>query len=159
MKSIRATVVAIVAASFGVCASATECTKLDEYAALAIAGYLDSWNNVFLAYREFRQCDDGAIAEGYSEMVARLLVDHWSRLSELQNLIAKDRDFEPFVLKRVNATLDPKDIEKLKHLVKTNCPRTSRVLCTKLLERAEAAARHRRSCVSHGPFLVVLHGR
>jgi len=130
---------AIVAATAGISAGAKECTAREEYAALAVVEYLDSWKNVNLAYRHFQQCDDGAIAEGYSEAVARLLVDHWSRLPELGKLTANDSGFESFVLKRINATLDAKDLDKLHDLAKEKCPKGHRILCGKLTVRVESA--------------------
>jgi hypothetical protein len=131
--SLFATVAALSAS-----AVAKNCTQIEEYQAVGVIPYLDTWPNVNLAYRQFGHCDDGAIAEGMSEMVVRLLVDHWSRLPELRKLTQADSTFETFVLKKINATLDAKDLDKLHDLAKLKCPRGSSQLCRKIVERTEA---------------------
>lgn len=78
---------------------AAECSSLDVYAAEEVADYPDSWKNVHLAFQEFAKCDDGGVAEGYSEAVARLLADRWNTLPELVRLIHSDPPFEAFILR------------------------------------------------------------
>lgn len=46
----------------------------------AVTDYLDSWQNIAQCFRQFRACDDGGIAEGISDAVARLLANRWDRL-------------------------------------------------------------------------------
>jgi hypothetical protein len=37
------------------------------------ASSLENWAAVYRSYQEYQGCDDGAISEGYSESVSRLL--------------------------------------------------------------------------------------
>ncbi len=115
------------------------CSTRESQRAEMEAGTLRSWDALYKSHRLYRQCDDGAIAEGYSESVARILVDHWGTLPRLAYLATKDRTFQHFVLRHVDATLDMKDVEKIRTKVKTQCPMDLRVLCDALGKRAEAA--------------------
>ena len=134
----RALVVALTAIALPSLAS-TDCSKFDEYAALRLVPYLTTWSNVALAHEEFRQCDDGAIAEGFSEMIVRLLVDQWPRLYELRRLTDKRSDLETFVLRHVNATLDQSDLKKLERLSRSKCTTPMQALCAKLANAARGA--------------------
>ena len=67
---------------------------------------LKSWNSVYRFYARFSQCDDGGIAEGTSDAVAKLLANHWDTVTELVKLISSHKGFENFVLRHVDETID-----------------------------------------------------
>jgi len=98
-----------------------------------------TWDALYKSYRLYGNCDDGAIGEGYSESVARILVDHWRTLPRLASLAKKDADFRHFVLKHVDATLDMKDVEKIRTKAETQCPPGLHVLCDDLRKQATSA--------------------
>ncbi|HSZ63521.1 MAG TPA: hypothetical protein VK828_17110 [Terriglobales bacterium] len=98
-----------------------------------------SWETLYTSYRSYRQCDDGAIGEGYSESVARLLVDHWNALPQLAGLARRDAEFRAFVMRHVDATLNMDDVEKIRKKAKTLCPTGSRTVCNDLAKRADSA--------------------
>jgi hypothetical protein len=77
------------------------CSNTDARRAEAQAETLRSWDDLYKSYTFYRQCDDAAIAEGYSESVARILVDHWITLPRLAQLARKDNEFRHFVIKQV----------------------------------------------------------
>ncbi|HZX27697.1 MAG TPA: hypothetical protein VFF16_11535, partial [Telluria sp.] len=64
---------------------------------------LESWAALDQARRRFSHCDDGSIAEGFSEAVARLLVDRWKTLRMLTLLARQDARLTSFVLKHIDA--------------------------------------------------------
>ena len=106
--------------------------------ALTVTGRA-SWDTLYKSYRLYGNCDDGAMGEGYSESVARILVDHWRSLPRLASLARKDADFRHFVLKHVDATLDMKDVEKIRTKAETQCPPGLHVLCDDLRKQATSA--------------------
>ena len=83
---------------------------------------LHSWDALYKSYMSSRLGDDGAIGEGYSESVARILSDHWNTLPRLSQLAGKDADFRAFVIRHLDATLNMDDVEKIKKSAKTQCP-------------------------------------
>lgn len=115
------------------------CTDAEGKRALSEAVTLRTWDALYKSYGLYRNCDDGAVGEGYSESVARVLVDHWSTLPRLAYLARKDPDFRHFVLTHVDATLDMKDVEKIRGNADSHCPNELRKLCRDLREQAKSA--------------------
>jgi len=130
---------AIVGAAAFVChAQQRPCSSADANQADE-AGRLRSWDALYRSYRRYApRCDDGSIAEGYSESVARILVDHWNtspRLSEL----AEDHWFQKFVLRHIDATMDSGDLYKIRERALHNCPSNQKNICGQLKQAAEHA--------------------
>ncbi|MBF5041599.1 hypothetical protein FGE12_04310 [Aggregicoccus sp. 17bor-14] len=86
------------------------------------------------------RCDDGALAEGYSELVTSTLAQRWSQVAELARLARTDRAFLAFVLRHVDASASEDDLRRVAENARTACPKgVSRALCADL-ERAAARA-------------------
>jgi hypothetical protein len=100
---------------------------------------LHTWDALYTSFRSYRHCDDGAVGEGYSESVARILVGHWNTLTRFSSLCTANVDFRRFVLKHVDASLDMKDVEKIKAKARTQCPQGLRALCDDLSKQADFA--------------------
>ena len=115
------------------------CSDDEGRTALNEAATLRSWDALYKSYKSYRHCDDGAIGEGYSESVARILVDHWSTLSRLSQLGNKDAGFRAFVVHHVDATLNMDDVKNVKRRAKAQCPNELRTLCSDLAKRADSA--------------------
>ena len=69
------------------------CTTAEGRRVMDEADRVRTWNALYKSYRLYRQCDDGAIAEGYSESVARILVDHWKSLTNWTSSRRRMQDF------------------------------------------------------------------
>jgi hypothetical protein len=116
-------------------ALADDCTRTDAQIAGTVTDYLDSWKNVAIAFKEFAKCDDGEVAEGFSDKISRLLADHWQRLPELVQLAAKSPGLEAFVVKHLDETINLVDAQKISKLARHSCPSVARSLCTKIKAR------------------------
>lgn len=126
----------------GAChARAKACSPKEAEAADAAVDGLDSWTNVERAYKKYGHCDDGSIAEGNSEAVARLLVDHWNTLPLLAALVKRDPAFKRFVLRHIDTTLETDDLDRIGIFASTQCPPGSAPLCRELLQTAARAAK------------------
>jgi len=99
---------------------------------------LRSWNSLYTSYQLYRHCDDGAIAEGYDESVARILVDHWETLPRLNQIGSRHLSFRNFVLKHVGGTMDLDDLKKIGMNATDRCPSGLRSLCNDLKKGADA---------------------
>jgi hypothetical protein len=102
---------------------------------------LHTWDALYTSFKSYRQCDDGAVGEGYSESVARILVDRWNTLPQLSRLVRKDTEFRPFVLKHVDATLDIRDVRRIRTDARTRCPAGLNEICNDLTKQADTALR------------------
>ena len=119
-------------------ASQRPCTSAEAQRADLEADKLRTWDALYKSYKRYAHCDDGAIAEGYSESVARILVDHWKTLSELVSFSKNDAKFFHFVLRHLDATLNPTDVEKIKANATDQCPTSLQATCVDLRKKAES---------------------
>ena len=78
------------------------CTSLEGRHALDEADALRSWDALYKSYLTFGHCDDGAIGEGYSESVARILADHWNTLPRFVHVAGKNAAFQAFVIRHLD---------------------------------------------------------
>ena len=113
-------------------ASAGICSRQEAYAAEIVSDYIESWNKLRAAYKEFEHCDDGVVAEGFSDVVARLLTKQWVRLPELSTEIKQDASFGDFVLRHINGTWDMRVRKHVAALAASSCPVGESLLCEKI---------------------------
>ncbi len=101
--------------------------------------HIRTWKDLYKYYRTYKRCGfDADAAEGVSESIARLLVDHWDTLVEGAKLAQQERGFREYLLGGVNATVSAKDLE----LIRTkseSCPAMAASLCGELRKRASSA--------------------
>lgn len=121
-------------------AHAKVCSERDATAADAMVDHLDSWAQVSTTFTKYGQCDDGEIAEGNSEVIARLLVDHWDTLPQLGTLIRHDPQLKGFILRHIDTTLDTDDLTKIARLSASSCPAGMNALCRALGDAALKAS-------------------
>jgi hypothetical protein len=130
-----------VLAEFWFCAPtafADECSKQDAFIAEAASDHLDTWRKVARARKQFASCDDGGVAEGFSDAVARLLARQWAQVPALVSLIHSQPELEPFVLAHLNEFDDFDDLKAIRTLASHRCPPTATNLCAKLVHRIDS---------------------
>lgn len=99
---------------------------------------LKSWGAIYKHYKQFAKCDDGSIAEGYTESISKMLSNQWSELNNLENLIKKDEKFKEFVIKHINSTMDEVDRKKILNNAIKNCNTNLDKLCKNIVHAAES---------------------
>jgi len=104
------------------------------------ASTLETWQSVFVSYKKYKQCDDGAIAEGYSSSIATLLADHWEDIDQLTRLSNQNTRFNKFVLRHVDETMSLDQATRIKKNVAQRCLSGAKKLCAEIQRQfAEAA--------------------
>lgn len=121
--------------SFASATSKKPCTKSEATQAETEVDSLKDWDHVYRSYRKFSHCDDGAIGEGYSDAVGKLLANDWGHLHGLIALTKADEGFRRFVLKHVDETLPGDTLQRISNNARSNCPAGAQRLCS-LIERA-----------------------
>ena len=111
------------------------CTQQEEKQAGQDIDHLENWDKIYRSYRNFSHCDDGYIAEGYSDAVGKLLAERWIRFARLAVLLKADPRFQEFVLRHIDGTLPPEMVDKIKENAQLHCPGRQTRLC-RLLTRA-----------------------
>src|SRR4051812_50202680 len=89
------------------------CTDAEERQAKKPVDMLKTWDQVYRAYKRFAQCDDGAIAEGFSDSVGKLFANDWRYFPRLVRLAESDKDFENFVGKQIDVHLSIKNLQNI----------------------------------------------
>ncbi len=110
-------------------AAIKKCTQAEATQAEKEADSLKDWDQVYRAYKRFSHCDDGAIAEGYSDSVTKLLADDWKSFNRLLVLTNRNRGFRSFVLKHVDESAPGDSLAKIANNARSECPAGGRNLC------------------------------
>ena len=119
------------------------CTNDQAIAAETEADELKTWQEVYRSYRKFSQCDDGTIAEGYSDSIARLLSGHWEQAKELDLLATQDKGFKKFVLVHVDELMTSSQAAMIRDNARNHCPSGAQGLCTALSSKVGAGGAKR----------------
>lgn len=117
-------------------AASRVCTPAQARKAEDVAGKASSWTGLHDAFKKFGHCDDGAIAEGFSDSTVSILAGQWNTLPQLLTLIRKDPLFGQFVLRHVDATADANQLMEITIQAKQNCPTGGLNLCSDLHDAA-----------------------
>ena len=131
-----------IALAFAVVCAVSEaraaCSKEEMTNAESAASTVRDWEAMYDAFHRFSGCDDGAVGEGFSDSVARLLASRWDQLYELEHFAEANRHFRAFVLKHIDATASEKDLRRILGHTK-ECPGYARPICRDIENRARAA--------------------
>lgn len=95
------------------------------------------WASLYRLFKKFGVCDDGAIAEGFSEDVAQLFSKQWTHLNALSHLASTDKAFERFVLRHIDATLSEDELKIIAENSQMRCPAGEKRLCGLIRGRAQ----------------------
>ncbi len=121
-------------------ASANTCSQADGEAAADAVDHLTDWSAVHGAYKRFApQCDDGGVAEGFSDGIVHLLATKWGTLPSLGKLFKEQDAFMHFVLRHVDSTTDYDELRAVVAHSTSKCPSGYAVLCRRLNDAASAA--------------------
>lgn len=105
------------------------CTNQDSRAAEAIAATASTWEQLYWQFARYRHCDDGAVAEGFSEAVSLLLSERWGDVTGLDAMSAIDPDFRNFVIHHVDGTVPSERLDRIRKNSKTQCQDRLKTLC------------------------------
>lgn len=117
------------------CANAADkvCTREEAIQAETESSTLKDWDGVYQAFKRFGHCDDGAIGEGYSDSVARLLASDWVHIEKANELTSRDKKFRRFVLHHIDELMSPDQAKMIGENARDHCPTSTTRLC-KLIE-------------------------
>lgn len=128
MRIATAIVLLLVASS----AWAQKCTTAEAQAAESSVDSLASWQSIYASYRQYGHCDDGSIAEGFTDKIVHLLATRWDSLSQAQQLIASDPKFRVFVLRHINGSALTTELNRVATSARNQCPRSAALLCKQI---------------------------
>ena len=121
------------------CSAADKCSDADAQVAETTTGLMKTWSAIYSGFKSYGRCDDGGIAEGFTEAVVHHLASKWNSLPKVAALVKKDPAFRTFFLKHIDASADTDELRKIKTLAQSQCPENLRELCTAIQASAGRA--------------------
>jgi hypothetical protein len=100
-----------------------------------------TWKSIYRSIKTHPECDDGVIAEEYSDRVVHLLATRWKDLTTLNRLVQSDVKFREFVIGHIDATADVRELRTVMRHATHDCPRSLVKLCREIEAAANTAAR------------------
>lgn len=110
-------------------ADTSVCTSEEARRAEAIVVVANSWRQVHEQFERYAHCDDGAIAEGFSESITLLLAEHWDTIRQLQPFVVSDPVFRKFILRHIDETVPAERLQRIAKYADNRCPRNLKALC------------------------------
>lgn len=98
-----------------------------------IAYSLASWHELYAAFQKYSSCDDGAIAEGFSESISLLMSEKWELIDKLNVYTKDDSKFQKFVIKHIDETAPIERLKKIKMNAMSNCSKNIKGICSEIL--------------------------
>lgn len=121
-------------------AYANDCTSVDEMdKADNAASAIQDWQGVHSFYMNYRQCDDGYIAEGMSAIIVGLLANKWKTTHQLIHFSVSDHAFEGWMINHIDTTTNDRELEKVVRYATDNCPEGGTALCGQIENAAHVA--------------------
>ena len=124
-----ATVLCVIATWDAQVAAATRCTVDDVSAAMSEIGRQEDWAGVYQSFKRYRHCDEGVVAEEYSDAIGHLLAHNWEQVAGLVNLVGSDREFGEFVVRHIDENIGEADAQLIVSNARSRCPSKARWLC------------------------------
>lgn len=105
-------------------------------AAEDIAARLTGWKEIYDAFERYSHCDDGSIAEGFTDSIVRQLATHWETLPQGALIASQKPTFHTFVLRHINDTADISDLKLIARLANNQCPKGHDSMCSAIFQAA-----------------------
>jgi hypothetical protein len=72
-----------------------------------------SWRSLMNHEKAFASCDDGALAEGYSDAVVGLLANRWGQFDVFVSVSERNSAFRRWAIRHIDATASSDDLMKV----------------------------------------------
>jgi hypothetical protein len=80
-------------------------------------------------------CDDGSLAEGWSDLIEKLFVAHPSLLPPIYQFMKRDKQFRLFILRHIDGLWNANTIITAIEHVNQSCSADSRVVCDEIIAK------------------------
>lgn len=103
------------------------------------AAMANSWMQLHQQFERYAHCDDGAIAEGFSESVSLLLAERWEDIGQLEGILKTDPTFHTFVIRHIDGTTPAERLGRIAMNAAKQCPISLKELCRDIENAAQQA--------------------
>ena len=114
------------------------CTPAEASSAEKAIDRVVGWDQLYKVYREFKHCDQGPVAESFTEALLRCLVE-WKKVEGLANTMAQDKEYNAWVVRHVRSAT-PEDRKSVYARAKMSCPKGLDEFCSGLADTSKPDA-------------------
>jgi hypothetical protein len=114
-----------------------QCTRADIGNAQRAIDKVITWAQLRKAYTDFRHCDNGDIADQFTDALLRLVVD-WKGVEEFAAAAQKDPDYMSFLVTHLQSPAAKDDRETVYARAKKECPKTLDSFCAQVADASKA---------------------
>ena len=115
-------------------------TNMYKRADASLVGAGSGWAPLLRHYETFASCDDGALAEGYSDAVVSLLARQWDQFDAFVRLSVRNPAFRRWAIRHIDASASTDDLTKVaRNAAKCTTNADARDLCREIARAARNA--------------------
>ena len=115
-------------------------TEMYQRADESLVSAASGWGSLLRHQKAFHSCDDGALAEGYSDAVVTLLAHRWDQFDAFVRLSSRSPTFRQWAIRHIDATTSPEDLtEVLGNAAKCTGSDNAMHLCREIAAAARKA--------------------
>jgi hypothetical protein len=132
--------IALVIATGGLLAAAhahAACTPAEMQKAQKAADNVVTWQHLYKAWKDHRQCDTGEVADTFTESVLRLMIE-WKNVDVLAEGM-KDPEYASFIQAHLQSPAAANDVKDVRSRATQSCPKGQDPLCKRIAAAAEGA--------------------
>jgi hypothetical protein len=128
---------AIVAAcaAVGLAHAQKACSPADMPKAQKAADMVVTWQHLNKAWRDYRQCDTGEVADTFTDAILRLLVE-WKNVEALAEGM-KDPEYASFIRAHLQSPVAKDDLKDVRSRARQSCPKGQDAVCKQIADAAE----------------------
>jgi hypothetical protein len=116
------------------------CTKADAANGEKAIERTNNWNQLYKTWQDYSHCDTGAVADGYTDSLMRLMVE-WKGLDSLAAAMQKDPQFKEWVHARLKSPAAKDDQPTIYSRAMSSCPKAMDALCAEIAESVKPVAK------------------
>ncbi|HEX7466044.1 MAG TPA: hypothetical protein VF309_05340 [Usitatibacter sp.] len=122
------------------CAADKPCTKADAVNGEKAIERANNWSQLYKTWQDYRHCDTGAVADGYTDSLMRLMVE-WKSVDALAAAMEKDPAFKEWIYARLKSPAAKDDQPAVYSRAMASCPKAMDAFCAELAESVKPAAK------------------
>ena len=130
----KVVVFAAISAMCGASSLYAACSPADAQKAQKAVDMVVSWQQLNKAWKDWRQCDTGEVADTYTDALLRLLVE-WKNVNTLGEGL-KDPEYKSFVQAHLRSPAAKDDLGSVRSRAKLSCPKGQEDVCATIAQAA-----------------------
>jgi len=111
------------------------CSANDAATAEKVVDRVVNWDQLYKAFQDYRHCDQGPVADVYTDALMRCLVE-WKQVDALAGTMQKDKDYHDFIFRHLRAA-SGEDQKSVFARAKMSCPKGLEPWCGELIDASK----------------------